>query len=430
MLTEPPPELTALLAGRPATHVQWGLERTRSLLDAVGAPETRFRAFHLAGTNGKGSAAATAAAVLRAAGRKVGLYTSPHLRDVRERIRLDGAPLPDPVLESAARRLRPTAERVEATYFEALTAVAFLAFEEAGAEDAVIEVGMGGRLDATNVLRPSACAITTVALDHLESLGRTVAAIAAEKAGILKPGVPAALGRMGRAARGVCEARAGAVGAPLVRLGRDARVGGVRLGPEGTAFRYRGTGGAAWALRTPLLGRHQAENAGVALLMLEAAGALPEERTVREALAGLRWPGRFQRLDRADGTWILDVAHNPAGVRALAATLEAASPPEPIVLLLGVLADKPWGRMRRALPRGARGAVLTVPPSAPEGRRWDPAAAAAAMGAGAEAMPDFGRAMARARELAGSGTVVVAGSFAVVGDALARLFPPAGAKGR
>lgn len=417
--------LERLLADRPITHARWGLERIRRLVAELGEPQEAYRSFHIGGTNGKGSAAATAAAVLVAGGRRVGLYTSPHLQDVRERIRVDGAFAPEEVLQGCAERVLPAAERVGATYFEALTAVAFLCFAELEVEDAVVEVGLGGRLDATNVLRPTACAITGIARDHTDVLGGSLERIAAEKAGIFKAGAPAAVGPLGAAAWRTVRCRAEELGVPIHRLGRDARLAEVALTEEGTRFTYRSR---AWPegaeLRTRLLGAHQATNAGVALLLLEAAGALPSAGTVRRGLARLRWPGRFQLLRGPDGAWILDAAHNPSAVGALSATLAALAPPEPVVVLVSILRDKPWERMIRTLAAGGRRTVLTVAPSAPAERRWDPAVAAARLGPGAEAVPAFDRALERARELAGNGTVLVSGSFTVVGDALRSLAGP------
>ncbi len=416
--------LEEVLTRRPLTAVEWGLERTRELLDRLGDPQRSFRALHVGGTNGKGSAAAMAAAVLRADGRRTGLYTSPELLSTPDRYRVDGAPLPRDLLDACAERVGPPAADLGATFFEAATALAFLAFREAGVEWAVVEVGLGGRLDATNVLEPEATAITTVARDHERFLGEELAGIAREKAGILKPGVPAAAGPMPPEARREVLARAREVGAPLRRLGEEGRVEGIDVRLEGTRFRYRSEarpGGTE--LEVPLPGVHQAENAGVALLALEALEPPPGEAAVREGLADLRWRGRFEVLRRPGGTWILDAGHNPASAAALADTLDRTSPPEPRVLLAAVLADKDWRSLLAPLRARTGRTVVTVAPSSPADRRWDPAEAAAALGEGAEAVVDFDEAMGTARELAGGGTVLVAGSCYTVADALRRLEP-------
>lgn len=428
--------LEGLLAGRSLTHQRWGLERVRAVLRTIGSPEHGWVSLHLAGTNGKGSAAAMAAAVLEAAGWKVGLFTSPHLVDVSERILWRGRPAPTDVVDACADMVREAADRVGATYFESLTAVAFLAFAELGAERVVAEVGMGGRLDATNILIPAACAITSISLDHANELGRTPRAIATEKAGILKRGVPAVLGPLPRSARRAVEKRARELRATLFRLGREARLEDVQVDAEGTSFLYRSKlRPKGWRLRIPLAGAHQARNAAVALLLLEAAGEAAEEAEVRMGLSGVRWPGRFQVLRHPEGTWVLDGAHNPAAMSALSSTLAAVDLPKPAVFVLSILDDKPWRAMLRALPAELHAVILTVAASAPAERSWDPRAASRALRAAGgpgraegasrtprvEIEPDLDRAMMLARELAGNGTVVVAGSFTVVGDALARL---------
>lgn len=422
--------LEEILTRRPLTAVEWGLDRTRELLARLGDPQRAFRSIHVGGTNGKGSAAAMAAAILRADGRRVGLYTSPELIELPDRYRVDGRTLPRDLLDACAERVGPEAAEVDATFFEAATALAFLAFREAGVEWTVAEVGLGGRLDATNVLEPEAAVITTVARDHERFLGTSLAEIAREKAGILKPGVPAAAGRMPPEAMAAVEERAREVGAPLLRLGREARLEEVAVRLAGTRFRYRSrTRPEGLALEIPLPGVHQAENASAAVLALEELEEPPTEEAIREGLAGLRWRGRFE-VQRRDGvTWVLDAGHNPASAAALADTLDRTRPPEPRILLAAVLGDKAWRSLLAPLRVRTGRAVLTVAPSSPADRRWDPDEAAAELGDGAEAVGDFDRALARARELAGEGTVIVAGSCYTVGDALRRLDPAPGEPG-
>lgn len=416
--------LEEVLTRRPLTAVEWGLGRIRELLRRLGDPHRAFRSVHVGGTNGKGSAAAMAAAILRADGRRVGLYTSPELTGLDDRYRVDGRPIPADLLDACADRIGPEAAEVDATFFEAATALAFLAFREAGVEWAVAEVGLGGRLDATTVLRPEVCLLTTVARDHERFLGTDLAEIAREKAGILKQGVPAALGPMPPGALEAVMKRGRRIGAPLLRLGDDARVETVRVGLERTRFTYRSEARPEGVeLELPLAGAHQAENAGVAVLALEALEAPLEEEAVREGLARLRWRGRFEVIRDGGVTWVLDAAHNPASASAVSDTLSRTEPPRPRVLLAAVLEDKNWRSLLAPLRARAEATVLTVAPSSPSGRRWDPEAAAATLGSGVEAVPDFDRALARVRELAGEGTVVVAGSCYTVGDALRRLDP-------
>lgn len=417
------PEVEALMAPRPVTAVEWGLERIDRMLDALGRPERSFRSVHVGGTNGKGTAAAAAESVLRAAGVRTGLYTSPPLFEFRDRIVVEGERADPDLLEACARRLRPLAEEAGATFFEAATALAFLAFREAGVERAAVEVGLGGRLDATNVLSPEAVVLTSVAVDHTGYLGETLPEIAAEKAGILAPGVPAAVGPLDGPAERVIEERAAELEAPLLWLGRDARVEDVAVSLEGTSLTYRsGERPDGLPLRTRLVGRHQARNIALAVLALEALDDAPGDGATRAGVEALTWRGRFEVVRAGRGRWVVDSAHNAAAAEALAATLRETSPPGPVVLLLAVLEDKPWREMLRPLLGLASGAVLTVAPSSPSARRWDVASAREELsGLRAEVEADFDRAMSRARELAGAGTVVVTGSCYTAGDALRRL---------
>lgn len=419
--------LEALLTSRPLDAVEWGLDRTRSMLAALGDPQAAFRSIHVGGTNGKGSTAAMAAAVLQADGFSTGLYTSPELRETRDRYRVDGEPLPAELLDACAERVAPLARDAGATFFEAATVLAFLAFREAGVAWAAVEVGLGGRLDATNVLWPEACAVTGVALDHARYLGDELEDVAAEKAGILKAGVPCALGSMPERILAVFRRRAGEVGTPLRLLGRDARVESVEVDADGTSFTYvSGARPRGERLRIPLPGVHQARNAGVALLALESLPEPPSGRAIREGLGAVRWRGRFEVLRRPDGDWILDAAHNPSSAEGLVETMEAVGPARPVVLVLSILRDKPWREMLATLERSVDAAVLTVAPSSPEARAWDPEPAGRAAARPAEVVPEFGAALDRARELAGGGTVLVTGSCYAVGDALRRLEGGAG----
>lgn len=416
------PALERLLSGRPATAIRWGLGRTRALLESVGSPERSFRSVHLGGTNGKGAAAAAVESILRAGGRSTGLYISPHLLRFDERIQLGGRPAPAELIERCAARLLPGALDSGATHFEVLTALAFFVFGEAGIDVASVEVGLGGRLDATNVLSPEACAITSLALEHTAWLGDTLGKVAAEKAGIFKRGVPVALGPVPEAAGEVFEEEAARVGAPLRRLGREARIDGVEVDLRATHFRYLSVdrpGGLE--LSVPLSGVHQAFDVGTALLALEASPEQPSDREVREGLEGLHWRGRFEVLDRPDGTWVVDVAHNPAAVASLLDTLGRVELPAPRILVLAVLSDKDWPTMVASARAAGLPVLLTTAPSAPPERRWDPALVHASAPEETLLEASWPDALRRARELAGGGTVVVAGSCYTAADALRSL---------
>jgi dihydrofolate synthase/folylpolyglutamate synthase len=386
----------------------------------LGDPHRRVPHFHVAGTNGKGSTVATLEAVLRAGGLRVAKYTSPHLVDFRERIVVDGRPIPAETVTEFVGRHTPDAERLGATFFEVTTALAFEHFANEAADVAIIETGLGGRLDATNVIVPLAAGVTAIGLDHTEYLGDTVEQIAGEKAGIYKPGVPAVVGEPSVALRRLLAEHARAAGAAPVRVvAEECRVDSVVVDTDGTSFDVEAPWGRG-RLRTALVGRFQASNAATALTMLDAAGGAyaPSMARVAAALASVRIPGRFQRV----GPFVFDVAHNPDGAAVLAETLLATDLPRPIVALVTVLADKDWRGILEALARAADRFVLTAAPTAPRSRAWRPSDAldyARSRGWSAELVPDFGAALGRAE---GSGaTVVVTGSFHTVGDAMARL---------
>jgi dihydrofolate synthase / folylpolyglutamate synthase len=418
---------------RTGDGIRWGLERTEAMLAGVGDPHRRFRALHIGGTNGKGSVAALCESALRAhlGDAAVGMYTSPHMVRVAERVRVAGQPIEDDLLIAAARRLRPEILSTGATFFEALTAIGFLALAEAGVRIAVVEVGMGGRLDATNVVSPEAVGITNVGLEHTRFLGETVEQIAAEKAGILKYGVPAISGARDPGVRGVLRSAAERVAAPLHFLDERASLLQARSGVGGTSLAFRSSTWGEGTLRTPLPGAHQAENA---LLALELLSLLPAElrptlEEVSRGFASARWKGRLQ-VERLRGTtWVLDVAHNPAGAETLRAALESLTElPRPRVLVAAILADKDAPGILRPLLEVVDAVVLTTVPSAPAERRWDPQAAAAALEpheVPVRVIPRFEEALARASTLAPHGTVVVTGSVVTVGDALAHLGLPA-----
>ncbi|HUO52221.1 MAG TPA: folylpolyglutamate synthase/dihydrofolate synthase family protein [Gemmatimonadaceae bacterium] len=397
-----------------------GLDTTRALARAMGDPHERFPSFHVAGTNGKGSAVATLDALLRARGLRVGRYTSPHLVDFRERICVNGAPMSEDAMVESIARWTPEVERVGATFFEATTCIAFEHFAASQVDVAVIEVGLGGRLDSTNIITPLVAGITSIGLDHMQYLGATTELIAAEKAGIFKGGVPAVIGERDPRIRALLARLAREAGASPVRvLAEEAPLEEVTVRGDGTSFTLV-DGARRRRLSTPLIGVHQAANAATAIAMLEAAGSpwSAAASDAERALRSVRLAGRFQPW----GTFLFDVAHNPDGVGVLCDSLAAVRPPRPIVCLLSVLRDKDWPAMMRALAPHVDRFVLTLPPSVPAERAWsieEPLALAASCGWAAEGEPDFDRALARARE--GAATTLVTGSFHTVGDAMSRL---------
>ncbi len=398
-----------------------GLDRMHAFLGVIGDPHAALACFHVGGTNGKGSTVATLEALLRARGLRVGKYTSPHLVDFAERILVDGRPVASEHVVEFVERWTDDVERTGASFFEATTALAFDVFARERVDVAVIEVGLGGRLDSTNVITPVAAGVTSIGLDHMELLGDTRELIAGEKAGIFKPGVPAVIGEQDPAIAALLAQHARERGASAIRLvHEESRVTDVTVGPDGTRFTLALAGAPPVALRTSRAGRHQASNAAVALTMLDAAG--PQWRvTPAEAAAVLPelWlPGRFQVL----GRHIFDVAHNADGMAVMEQTLRLVAPPRPAVAVLNVLADKDWRAMMAVLARAVDHLVLTVSPTSPASRRWDPAeafAVAQAAGYPATLEPDFGAALALAERM--GETVIVTGSFHTVGDAMVAL---------
>ena len=400
--------------------IKWGLETTEALLASLGHPERHFAAVHVGGTNGKGSVSTMLAEILRAAGWRVGLYTSPHLVSFRERVLVDGSPISEDAVTCWAARLEEPALRLGATFFEISTALAFADFAARGVEIAVVEVGLGGRLDATNVLRPLACGVTRIALEHTEYLGSDLTSIAREKAGIAKRDVPFVTTEADPDVAAVLLAEAQARGAAAERLEPRTRLSGVTADASGVEFdastparRYR-------RLRLGLAGAYQAENALLAVRLAELAGpAFPvDEAAVRAGLSLARMPGRFDRR----GRWVFDVAHNPDGTRALAGVLAATHPPRPVVAVASILRDKGWREMLETLGGAVDELVLTRAPSAPVERAWDldeVSRWAVGQGLRPTVEPDFGAALDGAARR--GATVLVTGSFHTVGDAMARL---------
>jgi len=391
--------------------IRWGLERTAALLSAVHNPQQSFRSVHIGGTNGKGSVAATISAILVADGRHTGLYTSPHLCTFRERIQIDGKALSEAQLVDSARKLWPHIQLLGPSFFEATTAIGFLALAEAGVETAVVEVGLGGRLDATNVILPDLAVITNIALDHADYLGNTIESIAREKAGIIKPGVPVLTAEHGAQPLRIFQQFAGE---RLVRVEPPARVD---FDVSGTRFSL-----GALEYRTPLIGYHQAVNA---VLAVEACRRLPDPPSasaVQNGVASVTWPGRMQVESIANQTWVFDVAHNVAGVQALVAATRGLRLPRPLVVVVGILGDKDWQGMLPPLVDLADAVVLTRPPTAPSSRAWQPEEALRVVASEhAHVREDFQRALTFAHEQAARGTVLVTGSFHTVGDALIAL---------
>jgi dihydrofolate synthase/folylpolyglutamate synthase len=401
------------------------LDRVERLLDALGSPHQRFPAVHIAGTKGKGSTAAIIDSCLRAAGYRTGFYTSPHLHTFRERIRVDGSNITREEVVSLAEEIKPEIERIPGvTTFEAITAMGFLHFARSEVDIAVVEVGLGGRLDATNVIVPEVSVITSISLDHTYLLGDTLAEIATEKAGIIKPGRPVISAPQRPAARLVIEDVSRRVGAPLLEVDRDwaYEAGPANLDGQFFAIRRLADGdsifdGEYWV---PLLGRHQLENAASAIAAVHALrerGFDISVEAVRQGVARVEWPGRLEILSR-EPLVAVDCAHNPYSAQILTLALADWFPGRRWVLLFGASSDKDIAGMLDVLLPISDYVIVTRsdhPRSAAPTRLAD---AVARAGAGAEVSVNVKKALRRGLDvLEPDQGLLVTGSIFVVADA-------------
>lgn len=408
------------------------LRRVRSLLGRLGHPDRGRLTVHIAGSKGKGSTAAMVAAVLQAAGHRTGLYTSPHLHSFCERVAVDGQPMPEDDFARLTGLLRPqvAAENIRARYgrlttFELLTALAFLHFHAHGAQWQVLEVGMGGRLDATNVVEEKAvCVITALGLEHTEVLGDTIQEIASEKAAIIRPGVPVVMGpqQYPEAATVVREA-AGQVGAPLVDVARLYRWQRSGHDLQGQAFRLEGPTGTR-ELWIPLLGEHQLENAATAVAALDVMadrGYPIRKESVAAGLATVRWPGRLEVLRRRPLV-VADGAHSADSARRLRLALEQYFPALSTIVVAGLSADKDAPAVARELAPLARRVVATRSRHPRAADVSVVARAFAAAGAAVEERATVAEAVEAALATAADGDLVcITGSLFVVAEAREQL---------
>lgn len=423
-------ETISYLFGLQKHGIKLGLANSRSLMEGMGDPERSFPSIHIAGTNGKGSTAAFLAAVLRQADYRVGLYTSPHLIDFTERIRINGVPVTEAKVVELAGRVMDAAHRLVAqdgstilpTFFEVTTTMAFTCFAEERVDIAVIEAGMGGRLDSTNVITPAVSVITNIDVEHTEFLGATVAEIAVEKAGIIKPGVPVVTGAGHPDALSVIEQQAVLNGSPLYRMPRD-------FGSERTEagavqrFDYRGIGGTYEGLVVPMRGRHQVANACLAVAALECIarrGFPVPESALRSGLAAASWEGRLEQVGTRPDMY-LDGAHNPSAARVLAEALaDLKKARRKLFLVLGVLQDKDLSGIIGPLAPLADRIIVTQPNYSRAANADALAAAVRRTHHAVTAAKTVRDAVALAQHEAGEDDlIVVTGSLFTVGDARA-----------
>ena len=415
--------------------IKFGLENMRALVESLGRPERAFRSVHIAGTNGKGSVTAIIDAALRASGLRSGRYTSPHLIDLSERFVVDGKPIEKDVLIATVARLRDHIDgmlsagilEAQPTFFEVTTAVAFDFFAASRIDVGVIEVGLGGRLDATNVITPMASAITSIAFDHEKYLGKSLAAIAGEKAGIIKPDIPVVLAELDPEAAGVIEGIARDRGAPIVRASDGVVLERIPSPPDAmTRIRLQTPRHDYGELSIALRGDHQVGNALVAIRVLEILGERGVDvpvAAIAEGLARVLWPGRLeQRRLSPICELIMDAAHNPAGAARLADYLNAFDQKVPLVF--AAMRDKNVRLMFDALLPSVSAVVMT---RASNARSADPEllaeqAAAAAPGLPVLVRPSLREALNAAWTL--SPRIVVAGSIFLLGDVMKELESP------
>lgn len=422
--------------------IKFGLENTLRLLKAMGNPHLELKTIHIAGTNGKGSTAAMVASILKAAGYRVGLYTSPHLIKLSERIQINGMPIPEPDLLHEADEIRRTIEGLHfaeshPTFFETVTCLAFSYFARQGVDMAVVEVGMGGRWDATNVCQPLVSVITNVTLEHQEYLGTTIDAIAREKAGIIKPGCPIVTGAKHEDALKVIREQSAALGAPLYRISeiysceeeQGGRTSSLPLADNPLGNLHIKREGRPYLTITPALqGRFQTMNILLAIEVaerLKALGVDIDERAVTEGIRKTVWPGRLQKVSR-DPCLLLDGAHNPDAAERLAEVIPSQFDYERLFLVLGILKDKDIAGICRRLVPLADHVILTSPVS-------DRAASAAelydtiqadglAEGRDIAVYPHLADALSHARAHAGTkDLILVTGSLYTIGEAMTLL---------
>ncbi len=395
------------------------LDRMRAFLAFLGHPERRYPVIHIAGTKGKGSVAALCAGALHAAGYRTGLYTSPHLQDFAERIQVDRTPIPHADLAALVEEIKPSIAQVPyLTTFEITTALGFLYFARRNVDAAVIEVGLGGRLDATNVVTPLVSVITSLSYDHTAVLGDTLAQIAAEKGGIIKPGRPVVSAPQAEEALDVIRRLCAERDAPLTLVGRDIHYESLGHSLDGQSLRIRTQAGEALEVRIPLLGAHQVVNAAVAATALWTArreGLSVGDGAIRAGFAATEWPGRFEVV-RREPPVVLDSAHNVDSARKLAETVNEYFAGWPVVLIVGASEDKDIAQMLRVWKShlDLRKVIAT---RAAHPRALEPEELlrrAAQAGVEGEAVMPVEAALARALEVAGDSALVLsAGSIFV-----------------
>jgi dihydrofolate synthase/folylpolyglutamate synthase len=409
------------LFDRSAGGMKLGLDQIRALMGRLNHPEQNFPSIHIAGTNGKGSTAAILESILRAAGYRTGLYTSPHLVDMRERILVRGRSLSEKEATEMIRFLKPHSDATNASFFEILTALAFLYFTKNTIDVAVLETGLGGRLDATNVIRPILTVLTEIGMDHTNILGKNLRTIAGEKAGILKPGILCISGTKKRAVRDTLIRIAGEKGVPIRFLKEAVHIKNISLTEDGSWFDYRSDRSQYDQLHLNLLGSHQVENGALALMAVDAlreAGWSISGKAIRQGLESVVWKARLQVLQKHP-TLLLDSAHNPLGIDSLVRALTSIFKYDRLILVFGVLKDKAYRIMVQKIVPLADEIILTKPLG---DRALDPERLSRLSifnGKSVQVIPDILDAWEKAVQMAGRNDLVCGcGSIFFVGEVL------------
>jgi dihydrofolate synthase/folylpolyglutamate synthase len=414
--------------------VKLALANSVALMEIMGNPHLKFPSIHVAGTNGKGSTSAFIAAILQSAGYRVGLYTSPHLVNFTERIQINNSQIPEQKVVELAQKVRQGYQQwspegsgiISPTFFEVTTAVAFSYFAEERVDFAVVEVGMGGRLDSTNVITPAVSVITNIEKEHTEFLGDTLEQIAREKAGIIKSGIPVVTGVAQPGVIRVIESEVATKKATVYRLTRDFRPENVVSRRE-QVFDYRGINTSYGNIIVTMLGRYQVDNACLAVAAIEclrASGVTVDGEAVRRGLEQARWQGRLERVAQSPDIY-LDGAHNPASMKELATTIQAMKPGyRRTILVIGILGDKDYQGMIAEIVPLVEHVVATKPAYS---RAMDVQMLASSirpLHSTVDSAETVAGAIARAREIAAvDDLILITGSLYVVGEARALFYP-------
>jgi dihydrofolate synthase / folylpolyglutamate synthase len=396
---------------------EFNLDRMFALMDALGNPQTKYPVIHVAGTKGKGSVSALCESALLAAGYKTGLYTSPHLLDYVERIQVYGKPISHGQLIELVEEIKPAVAKIpKLTTFEITTALGFLAFAKQNVNAAVIEVGLGGRLDATNIVTPKVSVITSLSYDHMAILGNTLAKIAGEKAGIIKPGIPVVSSPQKEEALEVLERVAKEKRCPFVLVGKDVKFQRLKSSLDGQSLQITDTRNSILDLQIPLLGEHQIQNAATAYTALKASGIEISDTAIRKGFSRVKWPARFEILQREPPV-IIDSAHNRDSALRLRQTLDEYYPGRSVILIFCALEDKDITGILEELKPRLTYVVATQAdhPRAPSAV-WT-AEQVQKVGIAVEPVSPVKSALERALELAGEQKLVLsAGSVAFAGE--------------